>query len=268
MGLFGRDYRVLTQEERKQWNEVLEREKYNEDGSRLAIGKRNLFREYPKAARYYDKLFPNNYLDIVDLQDNEKLQYLNEGFKTLLDSKCNEQEILKYIKDNQAYYIIGSIFLQYNFGHHEAYIFPEFQLSTNYRVDYLLVGRSSGGYEFIFIELEHPYGSVTKQDGNLGEVFRKGIEQTKDWKRWLDRNYQSLRENFDNNIKEHDRLPSEFIGYDPTRIHYVVIAGRRKNFKENTYCIKREHQKDQNILLLHYDNLLDFSKNIIGKLSY
>lgn len=268
MGLFGRDYRFLTQEERKQWDEVLERERYNEDGSRLPIGKRNLFREYPKAARYYDQLFPNNYLDIVDLQDNEKLQSLNEGFETLLDLKCNEQAILKYIKDNQAYYIIGSIFLQYNFGHHEAYIFPEFQLSTNYRADYLLVGRSSGGYEFIFIELEHPYGNVTKQDGNLGEVFRKGIEQTKDWKRWLDRNYQSLRENFNNNIKEHDRLPSEFIEYDSTRIYYVVIAGRRENFKENTYCIKREYQKDQNILLLHYDNLLDFSKNIIGKLSY
>ena len=116
--------------------------------------------------------------------------------------------------------------------------------------------------------MEHPYGNVTKQDGNLGEVFRKGIEQTKDWKRWLDRNYQSLRENFANNIKDHDRLPSEFIEYDSTRIHYVVIAGRRENFKENTYCIKREYQKDQNILLLHYDNLLDFSKNIIGKLSY
>ncbi|MDU4950793.1 MULTISPECIES: Shedu anti-phage system protein SduA domain-containing protein [Clostridium] len=265
MWLFGRDYMVLTQEERNQWDKVLEREEYNEDGRRLSIGKRNLFREYPKAARYNYHLFPNNYLDIVDLQDKEKLQSLNESFETLLDSKCNEQAILKYIKDNNAYYIIGSIFSQYNFGHHEAYIFPEFQLSTNYRTDYLLVGRSSGGYEFIFIELEHPCGNITKQDGNLGEVFRKGIEQTKDWKRWLDRNYQSLREYFNKNIKENDRLPSEFIEYDSTRFHYVVVAGRRDNFKENTYCIKREYKKDQNILLLHYDNLLDLSKNIIEK---
>lgn len=268
MWLFGRDYKALTEEERNEWDKVLKREEYNEDGSKLLIGKRNLFREYPKAARHYKQLFPNNYLDIVDLQEKEKLQILNEGFETLLDSICNEQAILKYIKDSKAYYIIGSIFSQYNFGHHEAYIFPEFQLSTNYRADYLLVGKSSGGYEFIFIELEHPYGNVTKQDGNLGEVFRKGIEQTKDWRRWIDKNYQSLRENFNKNIKEKDRLPTEFIEYDSTRFHYVVIAGRRDNFKENTYCIKREYKKDQNILLLHYDNLLNFSKNIIGKLSY
>lgn len=268
MGLFDRDYRVLTKEEINQWNKVLEREKYDEDGSKLSIGKRDLFREYPKAVRHYEQVFPNNYLDIVDLQDKYKLQTLNEGFKTLLDSKCNEQAILKYIKDNKAYYIIGSIFSQYNFGHHEAYIFPEFQLSTNYRADYLLVGKSSGGYEFIFIELERTYGNITKQDGNLGEVFRKGIEQTKDWKRWLDKNYQSLRQNFNNNIKENDKLSNEFIEYDSTRINYVVVAGRRDNFDENTYCIKREYQKEQNILLLHYDNLLDFSQNIIGKLTY
>ncbi|BFK80461.1 hypothetical protein I3900191A7_06060 [Clostridium baratii] len=82
----------------------------------------------------------------------------------------------------------------------------------------------------------------------------------------IGRNYQSLRENFNNNIKENDRLPSEFMEYDSTRFHYVVIAGRKDNFNGNTYCIKIEHQKDQNILMLHYDNLLDFSENIVGKL--
>lgn len=180
MGLFGRDYRFLTQKERNEWDKILEKEKIIKEGKELRF-RRPLFRKYPKAVRYYKQLFHNNYLDIAELQDIEKLQSFNEGFKTLLDSNCNEQAILKYIKDNKSYYIIGSIFSQYNFGHHAAYIFPEFKLSTNYRADYLLVGRSSGGYEFIFIELEHPCGSITKQDGNLGEVFRKGIEQTKDW---------------------------------------------------------------------------------------
>lgn len=132
----------------------------------------------------------------------------------------------------------------------------------------MLIGKNSGGYEFIFIELEHPYGKIIKKDGALGEVFRKGIEQTKDWKRWLDRNYQSLRENFVKNIKNNDRLPSEFVEYDSTRFHYVVVAGRRDDFNEDTYCIKREHKKEQNITLLHYDNLIDFSKDIIGKSTY
>lgn len=45
----------------------------------------------------------------------------------------------------------------YNFGHHDAYIIPEFMLGNSYKVDYLLIGKSSRGYEFVFIELEKPY---------------------------------------------------------------------------------------------------------------
>ncbi|MFR9240273.1 MAG: Shedu anti-phage system protein SduA domain-containing protein [Clostridium baratii] len=147
-------------------------------------------------------------------------------------------------------------------------MFPEFQLGTEYKADYLLIGKNSGGYEFIFVELENPNGNITKKNGNIGEAFRKGIDQTKDWKRWLEKNYQSLREVFKKHMKERDNLPNEFIEYDSTRFHYVVIAGRIKNFNELTYQIKREYMREQNILLMHYDNLVDQSKGIIGESTY
>lgn len=268
MKLFERDYRYITETESQQYNEVCEKELYMEDGRKLKIGRRNLFRQYPKAVRHNKQLFPNNWLDIVELEDTVKLKSVHDNFVNLLNSTCNEQDILSYIKTNKAYFIIGSIFKNYNFGHHEAYIFPEFQLGTDYRPDYLLVGKSSGGYEFIFIELEHPYGSITKDKGNLGTVFRKGLEQVTDWRIWIDKNFGSLRQFFSNNIKSTDRLPLEFIDYDCTRIHYVVVAGRRKDFNDLTYNIKRDYLKKQDILLLHYDNIVDLSKNIIGKPTY
>ena len=63
---------------------------------------------------------------------------------------------------------------------------------SSYKADYLLVGKSSGGYEFVLIELENPYGQITLQDGNLGAEFRDGISQLDEWKRWLRRKPLSL----------------------------------------------------------------------------
>lgn len=69
-------------------------------------------------------------------------------------------------------------------------------------------------------------------------------------------------------LKQGDQLPSEFIEYDSSRIHYVVIAGKRKDFKDLTYNIRREYLQKEDILLLHYDNLVDFSLAIAGEATY
>ena len=47
----------------------------------------------------------------------------------------------------------------------------------------------------------------------------------------------------------------EFFELEKSRIHYVVIAGRRSDYKEKTYELRRRLLKSNNILLLHYDNL-------------
>ena len=74
------------------------------------------------------------------------------------------------------------------------HLFPEFQLGGLYKADYLLVGMSSGGFEFIFVELKNPYGKITLKDGQSGAEFRNGISQLEDWKRWLPSNYSSFGE--------------------------------------------------------------------------
>ena len=47
-----------------------------------------------------------------------------------------------------------------------------------------------------------------------------------------------------------------------------MIAGRRDNFSELTYTIAREKKKAEDITLLHYDNLFDFSNLLIDKVTY
>jgi len=269
MKIYERDYTVLTEEEFAEWETIKQKEIVCIGGKQTKIRK-SLFRQYPKAVRHYLSLFPNNYLDIEDLANEEKLCSVNEQFLNVLNNKnTNERTILNFIKEKNAYFIIASILKSnFNFGHHDAFIIPEFMLGISYKVDYLIIGRNSGGYEFVFVELESPFGNITINNGELGGVFRRGIKQVNDWDEWLEAYYLSLNETFQKYKHPEKLLPDEFCKLDKTRIHYAVIAGRREDFNEKTYKIKRKYQESQKITLLHYDNLFDSANAIIGKSTY
>ena len=100
MNLYNRDFTKLTPEEDTAWRAVKEKE-IEQVGVGLAkLGvRKNLFRDYPKAARHFDSLFPNNYLDIVELEDESNLQKKVEEFVNLFKSdEVNERAILNHIK--------------------------------------------------------------------------------------------------------------------------------------------------------------------------
>jgi len=194
--MHSRDYRKLTAIENDEWERVKKEEVVGSIGTKEL--RKSLFSKYPKAARHYIKLFPNNYLDIVELKDVDSLHKTINDFTKLIQNKNTiERGILKYINHTPSFLIIGSLLKKYfNFGHHEAHVFREFPLGTTYKADYLLIGKSSSGWHFVFIELESPNGNVTVQNGELGTVFRKGLSQIEDWDEWLDSNFNLLQEYF------------------------------------------------------------------------
>jgi len=268
MKLYKRDYTSLSEEELGEWDNCKEREKGHLNNWRI----KNLYREYPRAVRHYLSLFPNNFLDPVQLIECTDLYSIVGEFSDLIDSSdTKEQDILKFVNHSheEAHFIIGSILsIGYNFGNHELYVFPEFMLGNTYKVDYLLVGKSSGGYQFLLVELESPYGRITTKNGNPGQVFNKGITQVEDWDRWLSSNYSSLRQTFNKYINSNKSLPQEFLEYDNTKIHFAVVAGRRNDFLEQTYWKQRKLKITQKINLLHYDNLLNYADNNIERNNY
>ena len=185
MNLFERDFKQLTPKELA----MVSKAEGLKKGPKLKLGKikiysQNELDEYhatlPLAFYSYDSLFPNNYLipetAIRSLDGNT----INKKFLNLLNSEISERDILRFINENRYYSLIGSIFqLGYLFGHHDTFLFKEFELSATYKADYLLIGKNSGGYNFIFIELENPSGRITTADGELGEVFRKVLSRSK-----------------------------------------------------------------------------------------
>lgn len=134
-----------------------------------------------------------------------------------------ERDVLRFINHRPAYHIIAGVFKYYNFGHHDAYVFPEFALGK-YIADYLLIGKSSGGYEFVFVELEHPNGRTTLKSGHEGEAFRKGTYQIYDWKAEIEAHFSASFVTI-TKYSNKSSLPKEFSEYDSSRFHYAVVAG-------------------------------------------
>jgi len=257
--IYERDYSKLTKKEEDIVNKI--KKSASKKGRREYSVDDVL--KYPKAAFFFESLFPNNMLDTDDLRFNDSNQKLLQELKELIDNESTtERQIVNFIKSNRAYFIIASVLTDFRFGHHNAYAFPEFELPPDYKADCLIIGESSYGHEFIFIELENPHNNITTKDGSFGETFRKGIRQIENWNSWIEENFSHLELVFRKHKGTTCDLPREFLKLDTTRIHYVVIAGRRKDFNEKTYRLARQ-MKAQRIGILHYDNLLDKTEQIL-----
>lgn len=269
MKLYTRDFTELNEDEKQKWDSmqkdkktiILPSEKYSD-------------RTLPKGIRHFKTLFPNNYIDRYDLEFEKEIneEKLNKLKEILADREsCNEQKILKSIKENEAYFIIASILNnRYYFGHHGLFLFPEFELPGKYLVDYLIVGENSHGFHFVFVELERAYENITISGGGFGTTIRKGINQIEDWDSYLDENYSNLRTVFEKELKPCEALPREFYVYDKTRMHYVVIAGRRHDFRkdEKSNRLRRKYFEESKINILHYDNLIELAERCIMTGSY
>lgn len=232
--------------------------------------RKSLFMDYPIEIRHWLSLFPQNYLDVAILSEKEIHRCISEKFNSLLASEdSKERDVLRFLKEEHHYLLISSLLKKYySFGHHDAYIFPEFQIGNSYVADYLLAGKNSDGWHFVFVELESPKGSITTSDGEFGQVLRKGLKQTEDWAEWIEKGFASLVESFGKHKRHDATLPEEFRSLDITRIHYMIVAGRRLDFTDRTYRMRRKLEQERNTRVLHYDNLIDSLLGISGENTY
>lgn len=220
--------------------------------------------------RHYVSYFPNNYLDLYDIKENRDKykEKLLAFYNVLQNPKTTERQILNQINNNESHFIVASLLADTIYGHHDRYIFPEFELPPSFKADYLVVGKNSFGYNFLFVELENPYGRITQKDGDLGEVYRKGLNQIEEWTTYLEKNFAILKTVFEKQLNPEKQLPDEFCQLDKTKIEFAVVAGRRDDFHPKTYRIRNKTWKNSGILLRHYDNLLDNAIYIIQNAQY
>lgn len=242
--------------------------------------------ELPEKYQYVDSFFPNNFLNDCNLFSKEnKKRILNSYYcyKKLLDDSSTKETDLTFnflYKEENRLLLMG-IIDRFGEAHHALcrYAFPEFlKGKADFVPDVLLIGHDSNGYHLFFVEFESPYGTIVSNKGkNFGETIRKGINQITDWKRWIPQHYNQISEELDKHAYEWKQKPKELGVYREPFIHYVVVAGRRKDYE--TSEIKQlieETKKNDNIHVMNYDSFAEIfisqraciSKNDVDKYIY
>jgi hypothetical protein len=257
MNLQNRDYMlILTDDEKEAYQAEISYEnkkgiKRPSDSPRFS----HTNKEIRKFLWCKTSLFPNNFLYFNEYKDLD-LKMESDKFRELIYSDKNEQEIQRYIKNNKKWFIPGSILLDYNFGHHDAYLFPEQQLGNDYVVDYMLIGANSDGYSIVLVEFEKANVSYLISTPNTeSESVRKGISQIQDWKRWMDSN----RDYFLKNIG----LKKQGIDVPTFRIYYYLVVSRRDFMDTVALDVRCQSVYEKpNTKIVTFDRLADNIKKL------
>lgn len=173
-----------------------------------------------------------------------------------LDNAKRENDIQRYIKGNKKWFIPASLFEEYDFGHHEAYIAPEQPLGSEYRVDYMLLGRNSIGHQIILVEFEDVNVDYkTKTSNTESESVRKGLTQIRDWRRWMDDNRPYFMRSC-GLIDISRNIPS-------WGINYCLVVGRRNRMDDVANQMRGQSQHDvPGLRIVSYDRLVDNVKRL------
>lgn len=274
MSTFKKDYSNLSLEDKAVLDEYLALSKKN--GSRLPNTmsreimqkKLDIIRRYPFIENY-QSIFPNKYLSSINIASS-KATYIHkiQKFQSLINkTSTTERDILNFIKQEDAYFLIGSVLKLTDFGHHDRYVFQELPLPPNHQADFLIIGKNSHGFHFIFFELENPYGNIITKEGEFGLTIRKGISQIGDWQSWIEKGMNAFKDVILKSKTNNYDLPKEFYEYDSSRFHYVVIAGRRNDYNEKAQRLVRK-SLNNGIRILHYDKIIELSEELIKSSNY
>lgn len=195
---------------------------------------------------------PSNFY-VYEMRDYRLLDCKSEaeGLLGIINISKKEGDVQSYIKSNQKWFIPLSILKAYDFGHHFSCVVPEYQLGAEYRLDYLLIGKNSIGYQFVFVEFEDVNVEYRlKTAASETDKVRKGLNQIRDWKRWMDKNREYFLRT--NGIREFAH------NIAPCGIRYCLVVSRRDKMDEISNQLRGELQKEVGVKIMSYDRLVDY----------
>ena len=198
---------------------------------------------------------PSNFY-VWDRSDYHKLncEKESEDFLDILNSAQKEGDVQSYIKQHKKWFIPLSILKAYDFGHHFSCVVPEYPLGADYRLDYLLIGKNSIGYHFVFVEFEDVNVAYRLKTANsVTNSVRKGFEQIGNWKRWMGEHREYFLKG--NGIQEiSSNVP--LWGFN-----YCLVVGRREKMDDMSNQLRgEEQQKEHGLKIMSYDRLVDYVK--------
>ena len=140
----------------------------------------------------------------------------------------------------------------YRLGH-GTYAFSETALPPEYRLDWLVASGNSAGLDWDLIELEDPQKLPFLSDGHYSESARKGINQIKDWRNYIQNNLDYVtKSKSSHGLGFHDLRP---------RSWGMVVVGRSATYNshpaKNRYDENRKRTKEDDLIeIVSYESFL------------
>ena len=129
-------------------------------------------------------------------------------------------------------------------------------LGSEYRVDYMLLGRNSIGHHIILVEFEGVNVDYKIKTSNTeSESVRKGLTQIRDWRRWMDDNRLYFMRSC-GLVDISRNIPS-------WGINYCLVVGRRSRMDDVANQMRGQSQHDTpGLRIVSYDRLVDNVKRL------
>jgi hypothetical protein len=206
------------------------------------------------------------------------LAMLNEEFdlpefERILESTSGEREVAAFLKryPRALYWTFCPA------SGHDRYVFAEFPLGSEHKVDFVILNSYSGAWEVYFIELEPVDDNVFTKRRTPTASVSAAMRQIDDWREFVSTNLPYLRSELVRWAKNFDLLgystrknPSNYSGdrlADSRSViltHYVILAGRSCRMTEEQRNLLGSITKGHNLSIATYDRMLHLARYNYG----
>lgn len=179
---------------------------------------------------------------------------LIEEYSNLLDKTLEEQEYQNFLEKNTQF--VPRHFVQ-NHGVHMSLVLRKLKISNDMITDFVILSKSSIGWNYILIEIEKPSSRFFKQgSAKVHSDFMDGIKQIKSWQAWFSK--PDNKAHFEAQL----RFIKKPISNTPIEIKYILVTGRRseyENSEDKIHTIRSYESNDFKIM--SFDSLSENVRN-------
>lgn len=178
-----------------------------------------------------------------------------ERYKQVLSTAQTERPLQKHLA------LSPRLLVQHMGGGHGRWVIPQKRLGSEFVLDFMVVERSSSGYEWQLVELQSPTARLfVRSSGRQSEQLDEGLRQIAEWRRWLaaNRGY-AQRQRSENGLGLTD-VTAE----DPG----LLIIGREADLTHEDRARRRQLDTTLNIRIHTYDWLVRPAESRLAQLGH
>ena len=182
------------------------------------------------------------------------MEHLISEYTDLLDKELEEKEYQDFLEKYTQF--IPRHFVQ-NHGVHMSLVLRKLKLSNDMITDFVILSKSSIGWNYILVEIEKPSSRYFKSGStDVHSHFMGGVKQIKSWQAWFGK--PGNKAHFEAQLS----FIKKPISNAPVEIKYVLVTGRRNEYENSEDKIHTIRSfESNNFKIMSFDSLAENIRN-------